>query len=72
MTSGCHLNVMPLDKKSKCASSVYADKQQTIIGSSLILRPIDAIALIPAAVHQKGTQSLMNRSQPVRYGNLHV
>lgn len=54
MTSSCHLNVMPLDKKkSKCASSLYADKQQTIIGSSLMSLPIDAIALTLVAVHQK-------------------
>lgn len=53
-------------KKSKCASSLYADKQQTIIGSSLISLPIDTIALTLVAVHQKSTQSSMNRSQPVR------
>lgn len=55
MTSSCHLNVTPLDKKkkSKCASSLYADKQQTIIGSSLISLPIDAITLTLVAVHQK-------------------
>lgn len=55
MTSSCHLNVMPLDKKKKgkCASSLYADKQQTIIGSSLISLPIDTITLTLVAVHQK-------------------
>lgn len=57
MTSSCHLNEMPLDKKKKkkgkCASSLYADKQQTIIGSSLISLPIDTITLTLVAVHQK-------------------
>lgn len=59
---------MPLDKKKKkgkCASSLYADKQQTIIGSSLISLPIDTITLTLVAVHQKAhSPQWIDLSQP--------